>query len=345
MFSFTDHDADDAMLSAPRDGAVEEMAYTSAVRDVLRLSRQSEARTVIGAYTIGSMAYNDRMTGQGPYDNSRSHTKAHKHAIGEISLQLGVTRGKAGEWSSLGEMLQHLPKIRLAYLAGDFSTHRVTELAKSSQTAPTGDLRPRLNEIIDEALGPRPTHNTDTNDDAAQDQPTPDGATCADREATQDAEDQAEAPIDFEDIALELAYRPTPDTVLRDELDSALISLDPDAHAEAREDVAQMFQNVTFAKEAFGHMEMSACLSAEHAIHLQHRIADLLDERVCRRDPRRVGHRRAVALAEIHGVPDVHLECECGYDTCTARTHVRPAPAGRATASAASTPAATDGKN
>ncbi|MCX2962597.1 hypothetical protein [Gordonia aquimaris] len=332
MFSFTDHDADDTVLSAPLDGVAEQMAYADGVRDTLRLSRQSEARTVLGAGMIGDRAYNDRMNSHGPHANSGSHTTAHKYAIGEISLQLGITRGKAGEWSSLAHMLADLPKIRLAYLAGDFSTHRVTELATSSQTAPKGNLRPRLNDILDQALGPRP--------DTPVEEPTPDadacadgdGDACADSDGDPDCpdetpEDPAEAPVDFEDIALELAYRPTPDTVLRDELDSALISLDPDAHAQAREDVAQAFQNVTFAKEAFGHMQMSACLSAEHAIHLQHRIADLIAERVCRRDPRRVGHRRAIALAEIHGVPDVRLECECGYDTCTARTRKRAADA------------------
>jgi hypothetical protein len=345
VFSFTDHDADDTVLSAPLDGVAEQMAYAEGVRDTLRLSRQSEARTVLGAGMIGDRAYNDRMNGQGPHANSGSHTKAHKFAIGEISLQLGITRGKAGEWASLAHMLADLPKIRLAYLAGDFSTHRVTELATSSQTAPKGNLRPRLNDILDEALGPRPTPTT------TDDEPATDGQTGAHDDASTDdtdtgddpgstddtvdektPEDPADAPVDFEDIALELAYRPTPDTVLRDELDSALISLDPDAHAQAREDVAQAFQNVTFAKEAFGHMQMSACLSAEHAIHLQHRIADLIAERVCRRDPRRVGHRRAIALAEIHSVPDVRLECACGYDTCTARTRKQ---AANATPSAA----------
>ena len=332
MFSFTDHDADDTVLSAPLDGVAEQMAYAEGVRDTLRLSRQSEARTVLGAGMIGDRAYNDRLNSHGPHANSGSHTTAHKYAIGEISLQLGITRGKAGEWASLAHMLADLPKIRLAYLAGDFSTHRVTELATSSQTAPKGNLRPRLNDILDEALGPRP--------DTPIEEPTPDADACADGDGDasvdgdsdpdgrdETPQDPAEAPVDFEDIALELAYRPTPDTVLRDELDSALISLDPDAHAQAREDVAQAFQNVTFAKEAFGHMQMSACLSAEHAIHLQHRIADLIAERVCRRDPRRVGHRRAIALAEIHSVPDVRLDCQCGYDTCTARTRKRAADA------------------
>jgi hypothetical protein len=332
VFSFTDHDADDTVLSAPLDGVAEQMAYAEGVRDTLRLSRQSEARTVLGAGMIGDRAYNDRLNSHGPHANSGSHTTAHKYAIGEISLQLGITRGKAGEWASLAHMLADLPKIRLAYLAGDFSTHRVTELATSSQTAPKGNLRPRLNDILDEALGPRP--------DTPIEEPTPDADACADGDGDasvdgdsdpdgrdETPQDPAEAPVDFEDIALELAYRPTPDTVLRDELDSALISLDPDAHAQAREDVAQAFQNVTFAKEAFGHMQMSACLSAEHAIHLQHRIADLIAERVCRRDPRRVGHRRAIALAEIHSVPDVRLDCQCGYDTCTARTRKQAADA------------------
>ena len=341
MFSFTDHDADDTLLSAPREGLDAEIAYTNSVRDVLRLSRQAEARAVIGAYTIGRQAHHDRITSS-PHLTSRSQATAHKHAIGEISLQLGVTRTKAGQWSSLGEMLHDLPKIRLAYLAGDFSTHRVTELVTSAQIAPKGDLRQRIDAIIDASLTPHPT--PDNSDPTADDDNTTDRDTHtedahadtddadvnaeADTDADADAEvDDDRAPIDFEDIALELAYRPTTDTVLRDELDNTLITLDPDAHAAAREDVAQAFQNVTFAKEAFGHTNLSACLSAEHAVHLQQRIATLLDQRVCRRDPRRIGHRRADALAEIHGVPGAHLHCECGYDTCTAGARNAPAAA------------------
>ncbi|MEE3851445.1 hypothetical protein VZC37_13955 [Gordonia sp. LSe1-13] len=314
MFSFTDHMADDAAFSAMRDGAETELARNQAVRDALRLSRQAEARALLGAYEIGLSTYNERV-GSGPYTSNKTLAAARRAATGEISMQLGFSRTKATQWSNLGEMLQNLPKIRLAYLAGDFSTHRMAEMARAAQVAPKGDLRERINEIIDEAFGPSPTPSADTDPDDQAPEPTESGS---------DTEPDAgsgttETPIDFEDVALELGHRPTTDTVLRDELDDTVITLDPDGYAEARKDTAQMLQNVTFSKAAFGHMDMSASISAEHGVFVSQRIADLIATRVCRRDPRRIGEQRATALAEIHGVPGKELRCECGFDTCPMR--------------------------
>ncbi|MEE4025770.1 hypothetical protein V1Y59_21990 [Gordonia sp. PKS22-38] len=334
MFSFTDHMVDDAALSAMREGAETDLARNQAVRDALRLSRQAEARALLGAYEIGLSTYNERI-GSGPYTSNKTLAAARRAATGEISMQLGFSRTKATQWSNLGEMLQDLPKIRLAYLAGDFSTHRMAEMVRAAQVAPKGDLRERINEIIDEAFGPSPKPNPDDQ--------TPEPTEAEPTESGSDTEPDTgsgttETPIDFEDVALDLGHRPTTDTVLRDELDDAVITLDPDGYAEARKDTAQMLQNVTFSKAAFGHMDMSASISAEHGVFVSQRIADMIATRVCRRDPRRIGEQRATALAEIHGVPGEELRCECGFDTCPMRQDTdtdAPAPAASTTADSA----------
>ncbi|MEE3851451.1 hypothetical protein VZC37_13985 [Gordonia sp. LSe1-13] len=327
-----------------RDGAETELARNQAVRDALRLSRQAEARALLGAYEIGLSTYNERV-GSGPYTSNKTLAAARRAATGEISMQLGFSRTKATQWSNLGEMLQNLPKIRLAYLAGDFSTHRMAEMARAAQVAPKGDLRERINEIIDEAFGPspKPSPNPDHVDPDSADT-DPDDQAPEPTESGSDTEPDGgsgttETPIDFEDVALELGHRPTTDTVLRDELDDTVITLDPDGYAEARKDTAQMLQNVTFSKAAFGHMDMSASISAEHGVFVSQRIADLIATRVCRRDPRRIGEQRATALAEIHGVPGKQLRCECGSDTCPMRhdTDTDP-PTGADSTTAESTP-------
>ncbi|NED63537.1 hypothetical protein G3I15_21645, partial [Streptomyces sp. SID10244] len=68
------------------------------------------------------------------------------------------------------------------------------------------------------------------------------------------------APLDIEDIALELGARPSTDTVLRDELEEVVISLDPEGAAEAREGFAQAWQNVTVSNDSSGHANIDACV-------------------------------------------------------------------------------------
>ncbi|NED63798.1 HNH endonuclease, partial [Streptomyces sp. SID10244] len=41
-----------------------------------------------------------------------------------------------GTWFSLGDALQRFPKIRIAYLAGDFSTNRMSMMVRAAQAAP-----------------------------------------------------------------------------------------------------------------------------------------------------------------------------------------------------------------
>ncbi|ROZ99003.1 HNH endonuclease signature motif containing protein [Gordonia sp. OPL2] len=119
--------------------------------------------------------------------------------------------------------------------------------------------------------------------------------------------------------AIELARRPSTDPVLRSDLEKMLIELDPDAAVAAREEFSARNQNVRVKKDAFGHASVDATVPAEHGVFLQSSIAELLAQRVCRRDPRTVGQRRVVALAELLGYPDARLACECGGQNCALR--------------------------
>ncbi|NED61052.1 DUF222 domain-containing protein, partial [Streptomyces sp. SID10244] len=97
----------------------------------------------------------------------------------------------------------------------------------------------------------------------------------------------------------------------------AVISLDPEGAARAREGFAEAWQNLTVTADSSGHMNVDACVPAEDGVFLSQRIAALIAERVCRRDPRRIGQQRVMALAEITGVPGKTLTCRCGHGDCS----------------------------
>lgn len=119
--------------------------------------------------------------------------------------------------------------------------------------------------------------------------------------------------------AVDLARRPSTDPVLRSDLEKMLIELDPEAAVAAREEFSARNQNVRVKKDAFGHSSVDATVPAEHGVFLQSVIAGLVGTRVCQRDPRTVGQRRVVALAELLGYPDARLTCECDQEDCDRR--------------------------
>ncbi|MEE4025430.1 hypothetical protein V1Y59_20255, partial [Gordonia sp. PKS22-38] len=311
MFTYTDPTADDTLLSSV--GAEGLGAFA---RDALRLSRQAEARALLMAYRIGERAYNERLFGADGRHRMIFGQTARNAAVGEISLALRINKTKAGEWYSLGASLQEYPKIRMAYLAGEFSTHRMSVMVHAADIAPKGDLRDQL---------PDPDDTTDSDEPA--DEPTDptlddllDEADDTDPDAEVQPEPQPDAdePVSFEDLALELGNRASTDTALRDDLADAVISLDPDGAAESRDAIAEAFENITFSNEAGGHMNLDACMPAEHGVHLRDRITRLVAARVCKNDPRTLGRQRILAFGEIVGIPGATLACECGEDTCTA---------------------------
>jgi hypothetical protein len=350
VFTFTDRAADDALLAS---SSLDELAQYG--RDLLRLSNQAQALAMQIARQIGESTYNERLAGYNDYVPNRIRNAADKAAKGEISLQLGISRTKASEWIHLDELLDEHPKIRDAFRAGDLSPHRLGVAIRGAATGPTGDLRARLGELSDNA----DTDDTDSKDvdseltldlddpEADLDAGTDDDGTDVadtDEEGSDDAGDAAaetdpsatddpddgDEPWDFDDVVLDLASRPTTDTALRDDLDAIIISLDPDRAAETREDITDLFGDVTIGNEAFGHMTVDACIPAEHGVHLRDRISALISRRVCRRDGRSIKAQRVAAFAEIIKAPGAKLRCHCGDDTCPA-TPTRTSNPGQAT--------------
>ncbi|MEE3849322.1 HNH endonuclease signature motif containing protein [Gordonia sp. LSe1-13] len=308
MFTYTDPAVDDTLLSSV--GAEGLGAFA---RDALRLSRQAEARALLMAYHIGESAYNERLFGADGRHRMIFGQTARNTAVGEVSLALRINKTKAGEWYSLGASLQEYPKIRMAYLAGEFSTHRMSVMVHAADIAPKGDLRDQL-------------PDTDTDADDETDEPTDptlddlldEDDTDPDAEVQPEPQPDEDGPVSFEDLALELGNRASTDTALRDDLADAVISLDPDGAADSRDAIAEAFENITFSNEAGGHMNLDACMPAEHGVHLRDRITKLVAARVCKNDARTLGRQRILAFGEIVGIPGATLTCECGDDTCTA---------------------------
>ncbi|MCX2965838.1 HNH endonuclease signature motif containing protein [Gordonia aquimaris] len=350
MFTFTDRAADDALLAS---SSLDELAQYG--RDLLRLSNQAQAIAMQIARQIGQSTYNERLAGYNDFVPNRIRNAADKAAKGEISLQLGISRRQAGEWVGLDELLDEHPKIRDAFRAGDLRPHRLGVAIRGAATGPTGDLRERLADLVDNAHTDEPaskdveeeltldlddpaadldagtdgerTDGDGSDGDGTDDGGSDDAASETDPAATDPAatDDPAavdadeDEPWDFDDVVLDLASRPTTDTALRDDLDAIIISLDPDRAAEAHDDITDLFGDVTIGNEAFGHMTVDACIPAEHGVHLRDRISALISRRVCRRDGRSIKAQRVAAFAEIIKAPGAKLRCHCGDDTCPAR--------------------------
>ena len=315
MFTFSDPAIDDAVVSSmPRD----EVATTAAT--MLREARAREARTVLLATRLALDTYDDVINGVYGVASSYSHTKADKVATGEVSLQLGVSRTKAGEWIKLGESLAAYPKVRQAYLAGKYSTSRVRDLVRALDVAPPS-LKDHSGPADDSEAGPSAESDAaDSSDETITDDADQDDGPVADDDAviSDDAPTDPEPEVDLEDLMIDLANRPTTDPVLRDQLEELVITLDPDAAEESRQEFAERWQNVKFTTDSNGHMSIDIEMSAAQGVHLQNRIRDLIATRVCKHDRRPIGMKRVVALGEITGFPGARLVCQCGIPGCPA---------------------------
>ena len=247
--------------------------------DLLRESRKYEARTVLAAAALADRVYRERLAGQSEVEVWGSVIEhADKLARAEVSLQFKVSRSKAGSWIALADLLEKFPLIRAAYLNGELSTNRVSIMARAAQRGA----------------------DTDTDTDSDTD--------------TVDTGDESE--MSFEEIVLEYGSRATTDPVLSQQLDAALISMNPDSVIEDRDTLTDLVGNVTITADVAGHSSLDAVVPAHYGVFLTTQIEALIDERTCRKDPRRVGSLRVIALGEITGVPGARLDCECGQDDC-----------------------------
>ncbi|WP_187588928.1 hypothetical protein [Gordonia sp. OPL2] len=355
-------------------------------RALLRLSRRFEARMVMTAYEIGGAMYDEVLHNLDPVRQMTVRHAADKAAVGEISLQLSVSRSKAGRLFNLGAALHGFPKIMASYLAGDHSTHRVGKMVRAAQSVPDTSITDewirefaaneaetrdpsadRDSEVgggdgssisggddgdgkgdgggggggggDDDIDAEVPATLEDALADARADAESDDRGDCGrgEREGDDsgggdgtggDADDASGAgcdpadgspTVDFEDLALDLASRPTTDTVLGNALDAVVISMDPDRAAEVREEFGRTYQNVIVTTDASGHASIDACVPAEDGLRISRRIATLIHERVCPGDPRTLGQQRVAAFAEITRKRGARLACECGRADCRAR--------------------------
>ncbi|GAC70658.1 HNH endonuclease signature motif containing protein [Gordonia soli] len=158
MFTYSVHHADDAALSSSGAGGLGEHG-----RAAQRLERQAAARKVLLAHRIGQAIFDD-MLHLDPADLHPADlhpgvgNAAEKAAVGEVSLQFGVSRTMAGRWMELGSMLADLPRIRIAFLTGDYTLNRVTILAHALER-----LDPHLRETAQDtaiSLAGRPVTDT-----------------------------------------------------------------------------------------------------------------------------------------------------------------------------------------
>ncbi|MGW5522673.1 HNH endonuclease signature motif containing protein [Gordonia sp. NPDC003950] len=328
-------------------------------RSALMRSRREEARAVLLAGEIGRRSYEEALAGLPGLRQMMVRDRAVKAAVGDVSLALGVTRSRARQWMNLEDLLLDFPKIRAAFLEGRYSTHRVKILVQAAERAAmnakaepstgggesaggedsadgdgsTGDGDGVPQPDSDDTRGQAGDGAADDGDAGEADRV--DGAD-SERDAEVDAEDRdvdvddadpdadhtdAERPS-FEDIALELGARDTADSVLRDDLDDALIADNADRATRAREEFEQDWADVIVRNDVDGHATIAACVLAQDGIYLRERMAKLIARRVCHQDPRWVGLLRTVAFGELLGAPGVRLGCQCGLDNC-------PAPAAR----------------
>jgi hypothetical protein len=345
-------------------------------RLALMRSRREEARVVLLAGEIGRRSYEEAHAGLPGLRQMVVRDRAVKAAVGDVSLALGITRSRARQWMNLEDLLLDFPKIRVAFLEGQYSTHRVRILVQAAERAAM-NAKPEPSTGGGDSAGgedgtggdgstcdgdgvPQPDSDGaqgQTNDDAADgdagEADRVDGGD-ADRDAEVDAEgrgvdgDDADPDADpdadetdaerpsFEDIALELGARDTADSVLRDDLDDALIADDADRATRSREEFEQDWADVIVRNDIDGHATIAACVLAQDGIYLRERMAKLIARRVCQHDPRWVGLLRTVAFGELLGAPGVRLGCQCGLDNCPApaarrqRRHEAKAAAGRA---------------
>ncbi|MDL9935995.1 HNH endonuclease [Gordonia sp. ABSL1-1] len=101
-------------------------------RMVHRFAREAEARTVYLAYRIGLAVFDEfsRPRRCPTHTHGRRITDAAmKAAIGEISLQLKVSRSQAARWVALADLLVDLPLVRRSFLNGEHSLARITLIA------------------------------------------------------------------------------------------------------------------------------------------------------------------------------------------------------------------------
>ncbi|WP_338836498.1 HNH endonuclease [Gordonia polyisoprenivorans] len=244
--------------------------------ELLRQSRKYEARTVLAAAALAERVFREHLAG----------------------------RPEAGVW---GSVVEHAERLGRAEVSLQFKVSR----SKAGSWVALADLLEKFPLIRAAYLnGELSTNRVSIMARAAQR-----GGDIDTTDSDTDTDDD-ESGMSFEEIVLDYGSRATTDPVLSQQLDAALISMNPDSVIEDRDTITDLVGNVTITPDVAGHSTLDAVVPAHYGVFLTTQINALVDERTCRKDPRRVGSLRVIALGEITGVPGAHLDCACGLETC-----------------------------
>ncbi|QTI70246.1 HNH endonuclease signature motif containing protein [Gordonia polyisoprenivorans] len=245
--------------------------------ELLRQSRKYEARTVLAAAALAERVFREHLAG----------------------------RPEIGVW---GSVVEHAERLGRAEVSLQFKVSR----SKAGSWMALADLLEKFPLIRAAYLnGELSTNRVSIMARAAQR-----GGDIDTTDSDTDTDDD-ESGMSFEEIVLDYGSRATTDPVLSQQLDAALISMNPDSVIEDRDTLTDLVGNVTITPDVAGHSTLDAVVPAHYGVFLTTQINALVDERTCRKDLRRVGSLRVIALGEITGVPGAHLDCECGLATCT----------------------------
>ena len=247
--------------------------------DLLREARKYEARTVLAAAALAERVFREHLAGR-PETGVWGSVVEHAERLGRAEVSLQFKVSR----SKAGSW------VALAELLEKFPLIRAAYL--------NGELSTNRASIM--ARAAQRGENIDTTD-------------------TDTVEAGENEEMSFEEIVLEYGSRATTDPVLSQQLDAALISMNPDSVIEDRDTITDLVGHVTITPDVAGHSSLDAVVPAHYGVFLTTQINALIDERTCRKDPRRVGSLRVIALGEITGVPRARLDCECRQDDCPKR--------------------------
>ncbi|MCH5642132.1 HNH endonuclease signature motif containing protein [Gordonia sp. ABSL49_1] len=91
-----------------------------------RIEFEVMARKILAAYHLGRKVFDRVQAADSDRYRKRIPDKA---ALREVSLHFAVPPATAGRWMTLGALLQDLPQVRAAFLAGDLSESRASLVA------------------------------------------------------------------------------------------------------------------------------------------------------------------------------------------------------------------------
>ncbi|MBE7193184.1 MAG: HNH endonuclease, partial [Gordonia polyisoprenivorans] len=196
--------------------------------DLLRESRKYEARTVLAAAALAERVFREHLAG----------------------------RSETGVW---GSVIEHAERLGRAEVSLQFKVSR----SKAGSWVALADLLEKFPLIRAAYLnGELSTNRASIMARAAQ---RGENIDTTDTDTVEAGENEE---MSFEEIVLEYGSRATTDPVLSQQLDAALISMNPDSVIEDRDTITDLVGNVTITPDVAGHSALDAVVPAHYGVFL-----------------------------------------------------------------------------